>query len=396
MVQFLLGVNPQTASIATAKQKLALHFAAGEGHAQIVHELLRVHPQSAQLASAKGKLPLHFCARWGFVNVAKELLHVYPQAISKLDWEGSLPLHDAAREGQVEMARFLIARYPQALQTANLRNEVPLFAAVRTNHLDLVLLMIQSWPLAGKQILQATQEDDTIESWQPQILELLLRGAVNNFSGCELIQPVAAATTTPLPDTTAAAAPEQPSPSANKRTHKKFKSSRCKSPVLGDEKNNASRKRPRLETRHVRTFLPLHAALQAQASRHVVQYVLQQNPDSVHLLDDDSRYPLHLAVCHAGVTDLLLDESLGILSNQQVVRHRDRLGHLPLHLGLAHNCHVTVIKKLLALYPESGVERCQVGGNFYRKRPLDMALYYNCNLSTIFELLKVDPSYVSR
>ena len=178
VVHFLLSVAPQTAAMASGKDKLALHFAAGEGHFDVVQALLRVYPQGACLPSAKGKLPLHFCSRWGHQNVAMELLRYYPDAIRALDWEGSLPLHEACREGQETMARFLMDRLPEALATANLRNEIPLFPAVRVTSLELVLDLLQAWPAGAKHVLQNVTQDDRIATWNPAVVEALLRATV--------------------------------------------------------------------------------------------------------------------------------------------------------------------------------------------------------------------------
>jgi ankyrin repeat protein len=112
MVAYFLYATPITAEIASKKQKLALHFAAGDGHTAVVRNLLHVYPKGASLPSAKGKLPLHFAARWGHIQIASDLLFLYPEGVRCVDWDGSLPLHDAAREGQVLMSKFLIERYP--------------------------------------------------------------------------------------------------------------------------------------------------------------------------------------------------------------------------------------------------------------------------------------------
>jgi hypothetical protein len=54
-----LQKSPQTAAIASKKDKLALHFSSGEGNTQVVQLLLQAYPKGASLPSAKGKVPLH-------------------------------------------------------------------------------------------------------------------------------------------------------------------------------------------------------------------------------------------------------------------------------------------------------------------------------------------------
>ncbi|CAB9522136.1 Ankyrin repeat-containing protein [Seminavis robusta] len=188
MVAYFLYATPRTAEITSKKQKLALHFAAGDGHTSVVRNLLHVYPKGASLPSAKGKLPLHFAARWGHIQIASDLLFLYPEGVRCVDWDGSLPLHDAAREGQVVMSKFLIERYPTGLSIANIRGEIPLFPAVRSGNVDLVILYLQGWPIAGMHVLKSVTEQDSIQDWDWKIVELCLRGAVENFLDCQLLE----------------------------------------------------------------------------------------------------------------------------------------------------------------------------------------------------------------
>mmetsp|Transcript_32557 Transcript_32557/g.54525 ORF Transcript_32557/g.54525 Transcript_32557/m.54525 type:complete len:591 (+) Transcript_32557:1378-3150(+) len=182
MVSFFLDLVPKCASVLTKKGKLALHFAAGDGHVEVVRALLKVHPQGASIPSKKGKVALHFAARWGHLAIAHDLYQLCPQCVYTLDFDGSTPLHDAAREGQLEMAKFLVERYPQAMGTANIRGEVPLFGAIRSGNVELCAYFVRSWPQCGRQVLQMVREEDGVDAWDPAILNLCLRGAVDNFS----------------------------------------------------------------------------------------------------------------------------------------------------------------------------------------------------------------------
>lgn len=484
MVRYFLHVAPETAAIATDKGKLAVHFAAGDGHAAITSALLQQYPQSAALPSTKGKLPLHFCARWGYLEIAHELLGVYPDAVRALDWEGSLPLHDAAREGQYRMARYLIERFPVALQTANLRGEIPLFPAVRSANVDLVTLMIQAWPMGGKHILRNVSADDNVASWNWGILELLLRGAVNNLRGCALlqgrepptvrltddVQPVAVASSEELKaqkeekkaaakqssSNAAAAAQQQQQPRLVEAPHRwapaavaappfaslsssfspvvvaqmekttaslsAFAASipvRSKSPILGsgcdfgNERSSDGRKKAkdvRKRSRQMsvddgvveRTFIPLHAAFESKAASHVIQHVLQEQPEDVTRIDERGRHVLHWAVTHChnqdAIVELVLNHhntnSSAILT-PEAARAVDSTGKLPLHLAIANRADVRIISALLEAHPAAGVEPCRTMDRFFDKTPLHMATHYGCDLSTVFVLLRVDPSFVA-
>lgn len=508
MVQYFLRAAPETVRIATTKGKLAVHFAAGDGHAAIASELLRYYPESAVVAtSSKGKLPLHFCARWGYLDIAYELLHVHPEAVRAMDWEGSLPLHDAAREGQYQMSRYLIERFPQALQTANLRGEIPLFSAVRSANIKLALLMIQAWPLGGRHILRhnASVFDDHVSGWNADILELLLRGAVDNLrdeTECPLLRGHEPPTVRLMNPTTATSvaigntwvngdfAPHKPTD-----TMKRFKKAcglnsaaalklvgqcsasavstkyppyhheqqqqqkernddkdepqqnaafflgqcdsvsspkatnaatmalmRSKSPILSMEHEvhetaidskapdmkREARKRSRRNQRHSldeegllveRKFIHLHAAFESKVSSHVIQHILQAHAEDRTKVDERGRLALHWAVTHCqedhdDIVNLIITSNL---ITQSAASTPDSSGKYPLHLAIESRADVRIISALLLAYPVVGVDPCRTTDSLFSDAtPVQMATHCGCDLSTVFLLLRVDPSFVTR
>jgi ankyrin repeat protein len=453
MVFYLLRIAPDTASLPTQIGKLAVHFSTCEGHLPITSALLWNYPESASMPSGKGKLPLHFCARWGYVDVAHELLGVYPDAVRALDWDGSLPLHEAAREGQHRMARYLIKRLPMALQVANLRGEIPLFSAVRSGNLDLVALMIQAWPMGGKYVLQGLTKDDNVHGLSSDILELLLRGAVNNLSGCRLFEgrqpptiqliddvaPLAAmpaklkankkakkdktskepklvdvplrrmAVSATFHPPSTIACPEYSQTSTATATFGGSLPPRSKSLVLTSSccsrlRNKWSRRESEIDESSVKgpTFVPMHAAFASAASIHVIERVLQENAHDSDKQDERGRYPLHYAVAHCrrdqdDIVQLLLSKpGTNNILNRQAATTQDGKGRLPLYLAIANHADVRIVKKLLELYPESGIKPCGTPDRFLAATPISMATYYNSDLSTVFELLRVDPGFVAK
>jgi ankyrin repeat protein len=185
MVNFLLHHVPLSASVMTHKLKLPIHFAAGDGHTEVVRALLQANPMGASTPSKKGKVALHFAARWGHLEIARDLVGICPQCVNVQDLDGNVPLHDAAREGQLEMAKHLVGIYPEGMRKCNIRGELPLFGAIRSGNAELCDFLIRSWPESGKHVLQIVRPEDHVESWDPAILDLCLRGAVSNFS-CSL------------------------------------------------------------------------------------------------------------------------------------------------------------------------------------------------------------------
>ena len=447
MVRFLLRLVPICASAFTKKRKLALHFAAGEGHTEVVRDLLRVHPSGATFPSEKGKVALHVAARWGHVDIARDLCQLYPACISTLDYDGSNPLHDATREGQFEMARFLAERYPPIMYESNIRGEKPLFAAIRSGNVSLCDFLIQSWPESGKHVLQTTSESDNASSWKPAILNLCLRGAIGNFIGLSpeergytddhsrrVIDRILKSNT---------AFPYKPfNDSSRNRTYhafgedspatpKQFPSdsygliSRSKSPIFESDVCRIGKKRssPGKTTRtkkqrfgYIRekdcegtsaltsyrkvsdetTFRQVHAALECSATTEVLKCVLERYPEQHSIQDDYGRLPLHIAISHCrsnGSVDLILERIWK--PHQDACFVRDYFGRLPLHLALMTRADSRLIRVLLDSYPSSGVEPCQViDEQFSYLMPIHLAVSNGCDLSTLFMLVRQDPTMV--
>ena len=441
MVHWFLRTVPHTATIASSKRKLALHFACGDGHLEIAQVLLRAFPQGASMASAKGKLPLHFAARWGHLAIAREVIQVYPDGVRALDWEGSLPIHDCAREGQYDMTRLLVEHFPMGLLTANVRSEIPLFPAVRSGNMDLICYMVQTWPAGAQHVLKsAGPQDWDWESWD--ILELLLRGAVGNFANCHLLRGRLAPTIRCLQEAAIVDAAEMMSvadgTSANKLAYKlgnipklalkpfPLEQTACcgppafvasvtsgsvglpnpdestkkrRSSSLDPTDRKRSKHQWRLILHETRQFSAIHAALDCGASHHVVERILARDNDANLQLcqkDDTGRLPLHAAAARCTADD---DDSelIELICKRLVCRDaamtRDTQGNrLPLHIGLDSNAHVTLIERLLDVYPQSGTLVCGTKDEWEKEAPICRAT--NCSLSVVYRMLRVDPNVV--
>ena len=454
MVSFLLRLVPLCASTLTKKGKLALHFASGEGHTEVVRDLLRVYPAGAILPSKKGKIALHFAARWGHVDIARDLCRIYPACIHTLDYDGSNPLHDATREGQFEMAKFLVERYPPVMHKSNIRGEIPLFAAIRSGNVPLCAFLIRSWPESGKQVLQVISDPDDVSSWKPAVLNLCLRGAVSNFTDMSpqergytddharsiidrILNINAETNSTNKPhqlfsdrwthitdhscNEESFASPQRPPPDSDNLVP------RSKSPILeldGCKKKRSSSdginciKRQRQgsmdendneegdkescancsykKTLEKNTFYQVHAALECSATTNVLECVLERYPEQHSIQDDYGRLPLHIAISHCrsnGSVDFILERIWK--PHQDFSFRRDFFGQLPLHLALVTRADSRLVRKLLDAFPSSGVEQCQVvGEQFSHMLPIHMAISHGCDLSTMFMLIRQDPSIV--
>ena len=439
MVLWFLQVAPQTATLASSKNKLALHFACGDGHVEIVQALIKEFPEGARLASAKGKLPLHFAARWGHLAIARELIQVFPAAVRGLDWEGSLPLHDCAREGQYEMARFLVEQYPWGLLTVNLRNEIPLFAAVRNGNMDLLCYMVQTYPAGARRILEKATPQDW--EWSSRdIMELLLRASVGNFSNCPLLRgrvvptihflqgasminssalgensegpkrkandmrgPCLAPLSSVLEQASQSSTPIFVLPSlersktatSDQALEKDGDVKKRKSSTLDPSGRKRSRPNWRLVVQQqTRPFLSLHAALQSNASYEVVKHILDSF-GGLDRQDDMCRWPLHVALTRCTTDEdprllaLVRDE---LVTRTAAITREGQTNRLPLHIALDCNADIAILECLLEVYPQSGIEICRSQDEWETQLPISRAL--TCDLSVVYRMMRVDPVVV--
>ena len=446
----------------------------------MVRALLHANPSGASTPSKKGKVALHFAARWGHMTIAHDLVQMCPQCVEMLDYDGSLPLHDAVREGQLEMARFLVERYPRGMTKANIRGEVPLFGAIRSGNVELCAYLVRSWPASGKHVLQMVRQEDNVGDWDPAILDMCLRGAVDNFSDLpqedqpmnfttynfSSIQddrrsqsPVSSSSSTKphgkLGKPKALTSRDRDSSASSQASAASMEVSmivssssaaqawasmaatpadrltpglditlpRSKSPMLEDgscgKKRSASdgtnsNKRSRKgslsdddedsksssivsEVLARNTFYQLHAALECSTSVQVLECVLNRHSEEqLTQADDLGKLPLHVALEHcisAGSVDVILDRIWKPF--MAAASRRDYLGRLPLHLALASRADSRLIKALLEENPSSGVDHCDtVDPRFGDKLPIHVATESDCDLSTVFLLVKGDPTAV--
>jgi ankyrin repeat protein len=465
MVHFLLHHVPVSASVMTHKLKLPIHFAAGDGHVEVVRALLKANPMGASTPSKKGKVALHFAARWGHLDIARDLYKIFPQCVNIQDLDGNVPLHDAAREGQLEMAKHLVRIYPEGMCKSNIRGELPLFGAIRSGNVELCDFLIRSWPESGKHVLQIVRPEDHVESWDPVILDLCLRGAVDNFSGCPRNENAAPIFAYAFPTTDNSkygnGSPQKPrvltscdrgnstsseasmevariavsaaslsssplyaacSPMNRLTPGLDITLPRYKSPILQD--NDCAKKRSVAEKTHSikksrrensveisgaigndvthrilasQTYLQLHAALECSAATTVLECLLDRHADQqLTQVDDHGKLPLHVALSHCRskeMAELILTRVWE--PYKEAAFCRDYLGRLPLHLALASRADSRLIEALLQENPSSGVDHCDaVDPRFGEKLPIDVATEYGCDLSTIFLLVKADPTAV--
>ena len=107
------------------------------------------HKKEARYVDADGLLPLHWAVSGGPpVEVVETLLHSYPNGASALDFEGSTPLHFACHYGaNANVVELLLAAYPDGISKQDRYGRSPLFHAVdKRANLEVVRCLIRADP----------------------------------------------------------------------------------------------------------------------------------------------------------------------------------------------------------------------------------------------------------
>ncbi|XP_031267463.1 ankyrin repeat-containing protein NPR4-like [Pistacia vera] len=99
--------NPDLAKVVDSGGRTALHFAASEGHREIVEVLLKANKDACLKADEGGRIPLHLAAMRGQVEVMEELINEKPESILK-KMHGYTVLHLCVRYNHLNALKLLL------------------------------------------------------------------------------------------------------------------------------------------------------------------------------------------------------------------------------------------------------------------------------------------------
>ena len=146
--KYLLSTNSQLLEERCSQGRLPLHYAAGNGHLDMV-EFLISNDADVNAGDAHGVTPLHLAADGYSPQVVAALIQakaeINPRTRSineHSDWSNSTPLHWAATEGRSENAKVLLDAGAD-IEAGNAWHRTPLFLATRQSRLDVMELLIE-------------------------------------------------------------------------------------------------------------------------------------------------------------------------------------------------------------------------------------------------------------
>ena len=141
-VKALLKYNPDLVNSKNQYGDTPLHWAAGEGHKDIV-ALLLADKADVNATGIYGYTPLHWAAQLGYTDVA-ELLLAHGANVNARDGNRDTPLFEAAEYGNTDVAELLLAHGAE-VNVTNVEGFTPLRLATMhgTNSQDIAELLRQ-------------------------------------------------------------------------------------------------------------------------------------------------------------------------------------------------------------------------------------------------------------
>jgi ankyrin repeat protein len=351
-----ITTHPEECRVRCSESRNPLHIACNnDAPAVVIQALLEAYPEASVATGTSNMNPLHIAcsSRNASVHVVRVLLQSgLPHQVSMRDVDGDTPLHAACRCGaSVNVLNVLLQAYPEA---ANIHDYEGLNPLLR--------LWVRYFVILGEDVINAvnSQADlvgELLEAWNKT--ELLLRGAL--FVGSFRSLPETAQISSCLH---AAAAVDCPRPIV-----------RIAAALYSNRLNNRDN--------HGRTPLMMAAAAPIYKHRDLGDSGFL---DILH--GEDAAEP---QVDYPSVIEILLTANVEAASQGACLT--DPSGRLALHMALetGKDWHKHGVEQLVAAFPDS----LSVADRSSKLYPFMLAAV-NCNLTTVYDLLRLSPTVLTR
>jgi Ankyrin repeats (3 copies) len=350
-----ITTHPEECRVRCSESRNPLHVACNnDAPVVVIQALLEAYPEASIATGSSNMNPLHIAcsSRNASVHVVRVLLQSgLPQQVSMRDVDGDTPLHAACRCGaSVNVLNVLLLAYPEAVHINDYEGLNPLQR-----------LWVRYFVILGEDVInsvnsQADLVGELLEAWNKT--ELLLQGALFG-------------STLPLSETTqfssclhAAAAVDCPRPVV-----------RIAAALYSHRLNNRDN--------HGRT--PLMMASAAPIYKH------RDLGDSgfSDIMNGEDAPDLHLD--YPSVIEILLTANVATASQGACLT--DPSGRLALHMALetGKDWYTHGVAQLVAVFPDS----LSIADRSSKLFPCFLAAV-NCNLTTVYELLRLSPNVLER
>ena len=348
---------------------------------QILKLLIEKCPEAARHADTMyvpGRLPIHLAAETKSPEFCSLLIEAYPgsERISCFS-DGHLPLHCACARNTVDVVEYLCKLYPEAIHRATPNGSYPIHSAIDYKN-----------GLAALNSMQFLLDyDPNVKLQKHRGRCLLLYACVKNYSKTIKIEAVLEVIKL-LFD----AHPEDIEDNAitsNIQHYQQEVQTFINSQLIYARQ---AKDRRLLMTPDDKGQLPLHAALQNNATLGSIKLLVKGNPDAVRSSDNNGTLPLHMACEHCDSTAVIQYLLVGL--DATTLNAVDKKGETALHYA-CRGANYDAIGLLIEKYAAVSVSK----QNAYKKLPIELLWESNAvedreslgYAESIFRLLKSYP-----
>lgn len=136
-----------------------IHYAAANGHVEIVRLLLKANPDLAYAKCARGNTPMHFAALNDHLDIVKEMVEIHHVNFLKLtDSNGKLPIYHAAYSNCYTVLDYLTQKFINSINFEN-KTLVSMLQTALVNENQKILSWMQKnvKPLLLKKLINEIQ-----------------------------------------------------------------------------------------------------------------------------------------------------------------------------------------------------------------------------------------------
>eukprot|EP00984_Skeletonema_dohrnii_P030063 scaffold21178_cov98-Skeletonema_dohrnii-CCMP3373.AAC.3 len=390
IIQLLIDAAPASVRSVTNEGRMPLHHLCTNNKVddvaalEILELLIMKQPEAAQHADNYGQLPIHFAAGWGrrSTEFCRLLIESYPGSERITDVHGNLPIHLACTMNTVATVEYFYKLYPEVIHHKSTRGFYPI-------HFTILSVKQILNPIAAVDIVKFLLECDPKVKLQKGGRKSLLQCACcldYNDSNIEVALEVIQAIYDAHPE----AIEEYLNASNIQRYHQQVQAFINNELVYARQ----AKDHPLMTTPDGNGLLPLHTALQNNATLGSIKLLVKGNPTALRFPDNSGKIPLHVACQHhdsAEVIQYLIE--LDALNLDAV----DRRGDSALHYA-CRGAKYDTIAMLLEKYNAVSVSK----RNAQKKLPIDILWESNDVLDresveytgSVFRLLKAYPEAV--
>ncbi|KAK1734111.1 ankyrin repeat domain-containing protein [Skeletonema marinoi] len=346
---------------------------------EILKVLIERHPEAIRHAENGGELPIHLAAKTLTPEFCRVLIEAYPRSVRMRDATDAMPLHYACYLNTVATVEYLSRLYPDAINHATTRGFYPI-------HFTMIGFRRRKNPIDAVDIVKFLLDYDPNAAQQKIYGESLLHLACRleyNDSIIHATREVIKAIYDTHPEATED--DELASDIYDYHIHvQAFINTQLVYARLAKDRHV-------MTTPDGRGQLPLHTALQNNATLGSIKLLVKGNPSAVRIFDNSGKIALHMACQYHDSTSVV---QFMLSRDETILDTVDKTGNTAFHYACS-GARYDTIALLLEKYDAVSVSK----RNAHGKLPIDLLFdsmmvedrESNVYIESVFRLLTAYP-----